>query len=89
VQPAIQGDFAVNRVFVDDALRSKLDQFETETELCDKDGKVFGVFTPVNDPDRRWYEWAKGRYSDEELERRCNEPGEKTTAEVLDRLREA
>ena len=79
----------MNRVLVDDDVRSKLDECRTQTELCDKEGRILGVFTPVADPDRKWYEWAKGRFSDEELERRCNEPGEKTTAEVLKALREA
>jgi hypothetical protein len=79
----------MNRVLIDDTLRSKLDEFRDETELCDKSGKVIGVYTPAVDPNRRWYEWAKGRYSDEELERRCNEPGGKTLAEILEGFRDA
>ena len=78
----------MNRVLVDDALRQKLDECRTQTELCDKGGRLLGVYTPIADPGRKWYAWAKERYSDEELERRCNEPGEKTTAEVLKSLHE-
>jgi hypothetical protein len=77
----------MNRAVVDDAFRAKLDQFRTQTELCDKDGRVIGVYTPTPDQVRRWYDWAKGQHSEEELDRRCNEPGEKTTAEVLKSLR--
>jgi hypothetical protein len=76
------------RLLIEDGLRIKLDEIRVPTELCDKQGRVIGVFTPTADPDRKWYEWAKGRYSDEELERRYNEPGEKTTAEVLKSLHE-
>lgn len=76
------------RLLLDDGLRKKLYEIRVPTELCDKDGRVLGLFTPAADPDRKWYEWAKGRYSDEELERRCNEPGGKTTAEVLKALHE-
>jgi len=76
------------RLVLDDGLRIKLDEIRVPTELCDKDGRVLGLFTPVADPDRKWYEWAKGRYSDEELERRSKETGGKTTAEVLKMLHE-
>lgn len=76
----------MNRVLVDDALRLKLDECQTKTEICDKDGRVLGVYTPAADLDRRWYEWARGQYSEEELNRIANEPGEKTTEEVLKSL---
>jgi hypothetical protein len=76
----------MNRVLVDDAVRSKLDECRTTTEICDKEGRILGVFTPAADLDRRWYEWAKGQYSEEELNRIANEPGEMTTAEVLKSL---
>ncbi|HEY3963939.1 MAG TPA: hypothetical protein VGM05_05230 [Planctomycetaceae bacterium] len=76
------------RAQIDESLRSRLVEFRVPTELCDKDGRVIGVYTPIAGSDRQWYEWAKGRYSDEELEHRCNELGEKTTAEVLEALRE-
>ena len=77
----------MNRVLVDDSFRSKLGEFHTQTEFCDKEGRLLGVFIPVAEDDRHWYEWAKGQYSEEELERRFNEPGERTTAEVLKALR--
>jgi hypothetical protein len=77
----------MDQVVIDDALRAKLDALRTPTELCDKQGRVLGVHTPTPDQVRRWYDWAKGHYSEEELDRRGNEPGEKTTAEVLNALR--
>jgi hypothetical protein len=78
----------MNRALVDDDFREKLDKFCTQTEFCEKDGRVLGVYIPMTVQERKWYDWARGRRSEEELDRRCNEPGEKTTAEVLKSLRE-
>ena len=77
----------MNRIVVDDALRSKLDGIRTETQLCDGQGHILGTYIPDPGRYRRWYEWAKGRYSEAELDRRANEQGEKTTAEVLKALK--
>jgi hypothetical protein len=80
----------MNRALADDTLRTKLGEFVAQTELYDKDGRVIGVFTPAIDSDRRWYEWAKRRHTEKdeaELDRMCNEAGEKTTEEVLKSLR--
>ena len=79
----------MNRTIVDDAFRAKLDELRTQTELCDKDGRVIGVYTPRPEQVRRWYDWAKSKHTDEdeaELDRICKEPGEKTTEEVLKSL---
>ena len=76
----------MNRVYVDDALQSKLDELRTRAELCGKDRQLIGYFIPAVPSDREIYDWARGQYSEEELDRRCNEPGEKTTAEVLKAL---
>jgi len=78
----------MNRAVVDDAFRAKLDEFRTQTELCDKEGRVIGVYIPTASQVNKWYDQLRGRYTEEELDRRCNEPGEKTTAEVLKALRE-
>jgi hypothetical protein len=78
----------MDRAIVDDDFGGKLDKFCTQTEFCDKDGRVIGVFIPTKAQERKWYDWARGRYSEEELDCRCNEPGEKTTAEVLKSLHE-
>lgn len=77
----------MNRALIDDALRSKLDEFRDETELCDKEGRVIGVFKP--DPNRRWYEWAKARHTaqdETELDRIAEEPGGKSFPDLLKSL---
>jgi hypothetical protein len=79
----------MNRAVVDDAFRARLDEFRTQTELCDKEGRVIGVYTPTPDQLRRWYDWAKARHTEndeKELDRICAEPVEKTTEEVLKSL---
>ena len=40
------------------------------------------------DQERKWYEWIRGRYSEEELERHSQERGELLTAEVMQKLRQ-
>ena len=76
----------MNRAIVDDDFGAKLGRFCTQTEFCDKEGRVLGVYIPTKDEVRVLYDAARGRYSEEELDRRCNEPGEKTTAEILKAL---
>lgn len=77
-------EHTMNRALVDDSVRLKLNEFHSQTELCDKEGRVLGVFTPSKGPQE--YDWSKLNISEEELDRRCNEPGERTTAEVLKAL---
>jgi hypothetical protein len=76
----------MNRATVDDDFGAKLDKICTKTEFCDKDGRVLGVYIPIKVQEREWYEWAKRQHTEEELDRICDEPGEKTTAEVLKSL---
>ena len=74
------------QVLIDDSLRSKLDECRYPVEVCDTAGRVLGVYLPAAHPDQRWYDWAKGRHSEEELDRIANEPGERTLAEILESL---
>jgi hypothetical protein len=79
----------MNPALADDALRSKLGEFHAQTEIYDKDGRVLGVFTPEDVRERRRYERAKAQFSIEELaelERRSQEPGGLSTAEVMQKL---
>lgn len=81
----------MNRLVVDESLSSKLDGCTNRTELCDKSGRVLGVYEPDALRQRRIYEIAKARMTPEliaELERRTHEPGGFTTPEVMQRLRE-
>lgn len=77
----------MNRIYLDDALQSKLDELRTQTELCDKDGHLLGYFIPAGLSDREIYAWVEAQASNDEIERRKQESGSKTTAEVLEYLR--
>jgi hypothetical protein len=76
----------MNRAVADDTLRSKLGEFQTQTELYDKEGHVLGIFTPAPVNDATLYDYIEAQISDKELERRKKEPGGKTTTELLEYL---
>jgi hypothetical protein len=81
----------MNRAIVDDALRSQLGEIHSRTELCSKDGRVLGVFLPVEEQERRRYERARAGYSPDEikeLEQRSQDRRGLTTDQVMRRLRE-
>jgi len=78
----------MNRVLVDDALRATLGDLQAQAEFCDQAGRVLGYFVPAKDDLHAVREWIRSRISDEELERRAQEPAERTTEEVLKRLHE-
>jgi hypothetical protein len=80
----------MNRALADETLRSKLGECRVPTEFYDKDGRVLGVFTPEDVRERRRYERAKSQISQEELaelERRSQDKGGFTSAQVMQRLR--
>lgn len=74
-------------VVVDVATSSQLVGLEMPVEVCDESGRMLGHFVPASDDVRQVYEWAMTQISDEELDRRRQEPDGRTTAEVLRHLR--
>jgi hypothetical protein len=76
----------MSKVIVDPILSSKLNGLNTQIQFCDASGKTLGFFIPFEEYEKLVIEWAKLRYPAEELERIAQEPGERTTAEVLARL---
>jgi hypothetical protein len=77
----------MNKLVLDPAVRSQLNGLNGEVELCDEEGRTVGFFVPANLRERLWYDWAKAQFTDDELERARRQPGGRTTAEVLERLR--
>ena len=73
----------MNRKIVDSAIRSQLDDLGTELEFCDEAGRTLGYFVPVPDRERELYDWAKGEFTDAEIERAREEPGGLTIDEML------
>ncbi len=76
----------MSKVIVDPMLSSKLNGLNTHIQFCDASGKTLGFFIPLEEYEKLVIEWAKLRYPAAELERIAQEPGERTTAEVLARL---
>ncbi len=73
----------MNKITVDNELRDRLDGLVRPVKLCDEDGRVVGIVTPVPDPSL-----LEPQISDEELAERFNNPGRLyTTAEVLAHLK--
>ena len=77
----------MNKVMLDETLRSKLNGLDTRLELCDESGRTLGYFLPAAEVDRSLYAWAHEQFTDEELELARRQPGGRTTAQVLDHLK--
>jgi hypothetical protein len=76
----------MTRVILDAAMRSQLLKGRSESlEICDESGRLIGYFTPVSDSLEEDREMPP--LSDEEIERRLNEPTF-STAEVLTHLKQ-
>lgn len=74
----------MNRVVVDETLRSKLENFRSRLELCDESGHVLGYLTPAVDP--AMYQGVESPTSPEELQRRSQEGGGRELADILQDL---
>jgi hypothetical protein len=76
------------RVVIEAHLKETLTRSGGRVALCDAEGKTLGLFVPLSlADDAAIVEWAKSQISDEEIQRRLNEPGpRRTTAEVLQRI---
>ena len=76
----------MTRVVVDTNVLAKLNNLNSELELCDESGVTLGHFYPAADRKRQLYDWAKTAISEEEIEAACRQPGGVTTEELLARL---
>lgn len=76
----------MNKVIIDSALRSKLQNLDSRLEFRDESGRTLGYFVPASEQQRLLYAWARTEFSDEEIERARNEPGGLSIAEVLAEL---
>jgi hypothetical protein len=71
---------------IDQKLKSQLGELSGPMEFCDEQGRRLGYFIPVEDVDASTWEWARGAFTDEELERAQNEKGGYALHEILDEL---
>ncbi|MFQ5734726.1 MAG: hypothetical protein ACE5KM_22560 [Planctomycetaceae bacterium] len=77
----------MNKVIVDEELRTRLQNLDVQIEFCDETGATLGYFRPVSAEERDVYDWAKRAFSDEEIEAARNEEGGLTTQELLEHLK--
>ncbi len=75
---------------VDHELAKKLKEADGRVALCDAEGRIVGFYQPLGPQSMspELLKWAKEQISDEELERRAQEPGGISTQELLKRLNE-
>jgi hypothetical protein len=78
----------MEKVILEPHLRAQLQDGQQPLELCDAGGETMGFFLPAAEFYRWQYEWAKVKFPPEELDRREQERGGRTTAEVLARLKQ-
>lgn len=76
----------MTKVMIEDALVAKLITATEGVAVCNTSGRVLGYFIPAAEYDESQYAGITSPYSDEELERRENEPGGSTLAEIWQRL---
>lgn len=75
----------MEKVVLDATAIAKLGSLDRTLELCDEQGRTLGYYRPVCH-DGAIYAWARQQVSEQVLKERMQEPGGRTTAEVLDRL---
>jgi hypothetical protein len=78
----------MNRIVLEESILEKLRDLD-EVELCDRSGKRIGHFVSDDLFRRLLYDWANAQVSDEELDRRRQQPGGRTLAEIWARLESA
>ena len=81
---SFEGECAMTQIVVDAVLREKLNDLTESLELCDESGQVLATLTPAFDPADA--ERARPQLSEEELQRREQEVGGYSLAEVLTHL---
>ena len=78
----------MTRVIVDATLQVELPHVDSSFEFCDASGRTLGYCVPAPDQLGPLYEWARGEFTAEEIDRARREPRGQTTAHVLARLGE-
>jgi hypothetical protein len=76
----------MTKVVLDDSFKAKLNGLQDQLELRDELGHILGYFIPATSHDPSLYARVHSPISDEELERRSNETGGRTLAQIWTRL---
>jgi hypothetical protein len=73
----------MNKVTLDPELRSKLDDLDSEFEVCDESGRTLGYYLPAERHRKLLYALARSQVSDEELAQAQGQLGGRSLAEIL------
>jgi hypothetical protein len=76
----------MNRIVVDQTLRTRLQNMDARLELCDEAGMVLGYFVPASERQRLLYEWARGQFNDDDLAKARAQSGGFSLTEILAEL---
>jgi hypothetical protein len=76
----------MSKVTLDQSLRAKINNLDSEVEFCDESGRTVGYYVPADWHHQLLYAWAKAQFTDEELEIARRQPGGRPLAEILARL---
>jgi hypothetical protein len=71
------------KVLVDPAFGATLNSTGGAVEVCDASGQTLGYFHPVVTGIHSASPSAESPFSEEEIERRCQEPGGRPLADIL------
>jgi hypothetical protein len=73
----------MNKVIIEPSLLSELGNLDSRVEFCDTSGRTLGFFVPASEQQRLLYVWARGEFSDEEIEHARREPEGFKPADIL------
>jgi hypothetical protein len=76
----------MKQIVVNHEIRSKLATLESAAELCDDSGKVLGLVVPLNSTNGSCLARNEPQWTQDEIQRRRQEPGGRTLAEIWRRL---
>jgi hypothetical protein len=77
----------MTKIICENVLQLQLEDLKKEIEVCDKSGRILGRFLPEAVYGRLTKALADQEFTDEELTAAEQQPGGRTTAEVLERLK--
>src|SRR5437763_16216091 len=72
----------MDKITLDDNLRSKLNGLTSPIPVCDEAGQVIGHFLPDDYYKKLVYSWLKTHHTDEELEEDLQQTGGRPLAEI-------
>lgn len=79
----------MSKVIIDEGLRARFDNLNEQHELCDPAGKTLGRYLPEDIYREMLLACADAQISEEELQRRRQEPRGRTLAEIWKSLGQA